>query len=280
MKYLSGATGYTKLKNNSKEVILFSDIHDGVNYCKKSSDHINISDYLNLNSEKNQIILEESINDPKLNLTDLWPNAFHTRNLKKLKEENLNIIPVDIRPYLIPFSWQLAKHNKLYKKLPIKKYLDCLFKFFNKDGDIYRKYIHSYIEYINDNNKKKILKIFNDIKDNFLVLYNKYNNETIETILKVKKDEDFFYKIEEINSLIMEYYIVLLILSDTRNSIIHTGLAHSTKLKEILKIFDYKIDEENGMTSINNYTGSNRTNACTINPDNNKYISNKKSIFI
>lgn len=278
MKYLSGATGYTILKRNNKSILLLADIHDGVNYCLNNQPADYIDTFLRNYSKTHQILLEESINDPQLNLTDLWPNAEHTRKLKKLKENNNKIIPTDIRPYLIPFSWQLAESNNKYKKLLINKYLYHFTLFFNKKGKIYEKFIFPYFEYINSDDLVILWNIFSIIKNLYLKVYNINKNLTIEEILKI--DEGYMHSIDNINSLIMEYYILILIFSDKRDSIIHTGLAHSTRLKSILiEEFKFTIIKDESMTHIKQYTGSDNTNACILNPKK-SFFSNKKSMFI
>ena len=286
MKYLSGATGYTILEKENKTVILLADIHDGVSYCQRDSSknidksqNIDIDVFLKDKTSTHQVVLEESLNEME-NLTDLWPNAEHTRKLKELKEKNNEILPTDIRPYLIPFSWQLAESNDNYKKLQINKYLYYFKNFFNKKGKVYERYIFPYYEYIDHKNRLKLINIFNIIEDLFLKIYQKYDGLTIEQIFV--KDKEYMHSIDNINSLIMEYYILLLILSDKRDSVIHTGLAHSTRIKSILKEeFEYEIREDHGMTHIDQYTGSNKTNACILNPKLSEFFSKKKkSIFI
>ena len=165
MKYISGATGYTILKKDEKVIILFGDIHDSVNYCKQGNESIDIDKYLDKKSDNYQVLLEESTNDPELNLSDLWSQSYHTNNLKNLKINNPNVIPIDIRPYLIPFSWQLVESNNKYKKLIFKKYIFKFDEFLNKRGNVYLRFITPYFEYIiNDEYKNKLEKVFSTIK--------------------------------------------------------------------------------------------------------------------
>lgn len=286
MKYLSGATGYTILSKNNKDVLLLADIHDGVNYCSKNQPHIKIHDFLK-NKNNFIILLEESINDPDLNLTDLWPNAEHTRQLKILKENDKNIIPTDIRPYLIPFSWQLAESSKIsesasannkYQELIINKYLFYFSEFFKQRGKTYNRFILPYYEFIENDDKKILFNIFETIKNLFIKISKKYENLTLNEILK--RDKNYMHSIDNINSLIMEYYILLLIFSDKRDSIIHTGLAHSTRIKSILvEEFKFQIVEDVSMTQIETYTGSANTTACILNPSNSEFFNKKKSMY-
>lgn len=217
----------------------------------------------------------------------MWPNADHTRQLKILKENHKNVIPTDIRPYLIPFSWQLLESSEnsqsasainKYKELSINKYLFYFSEFFKQRGKVYERFILPYYEFIEDEDKKILIKIFSAIKNLFIKNFKKYENLTLNEILK--KDEDYMHSIDNINSLIMEYYILLLIFSDKRDSIIHTGLAHSSRLKIILvEEFKFKIVEDVSMTQIENYTGSDNTNACILNPSNSEFFNKKKSMY-
>jgi hypothetical protein len=280
MNYLSGTTGYTIFEKGNKQILLLADIHDGVNYCTQNQSHTNISTFLNKHSSSYQIVLEEATNDPSLALDDLWPNAFHTRNLKLLKEKNDKIIPTDIRPYLIPFSWQILESNIKYKKLPIKIYLTSINEFFQERGYVYEQFILPYYEFLDSKNKKIILTLFKYIKNEFLFLkkYNNYSGKLLENI--IQKDIEYLNYIDYINSLIMEYYILLLILSDKRMTIIHTGLAHSSRLKKFLtNDFHFKIIEDRGMTKIESYTGSDYTNACTPTSNDFKELFDSKKIL-
>ena len=272
MRYLSGATGYTIFNSGSlelpnKSILLLSDIHDGVNYCLRNQPTEYIDIFLEEKSKSHQILLEESINDPELNLTELWPDAEHTTKLRELKEENNKIIPVDLRPYLIPFSWQFASSNDAYRKFTISQYLHCFDNFFNYNGKTYEKFIFPYYEFINTENKKRLYTIFILIKNEYLKFKSKYPGVTkIGDLLE--KDKSHMDSIDHINSLIMEYYILVLILSDRRDTIIHTGLAHSTRLKKFLvEDFNFIIKKDSNMTHINQYTGSNQTVACIPKPD-------------
>lgn len=262
--FLSGSTGYTILNNDNKKILLFADIHDGVQYCK-STNSIDIDKLLDAKSNTHQVLLEEAFNNSGLNLTGLW-NAKHTNKLRELKENNSNVIPTDIRPYLIPFSWQFAKSNKKYKECKIETYLYLLDEFFNKSGKVYEKIISPYFSYIkNKDDITKIIYFFELIKKKYKVISYKYTKRTIGYILDI--DKEYLHSIDNINSYIMEYYILILLLSDKRNTIIHTGLAHSSRLKEVLiKIFKFEIKQDHELTNIENYTGSDNTHACIFNP--------------
>lgn len=261
--FLSGATGYTILSKDNKKILLFSDIHAGVQYCK-STNSINIDELLNIKSNTYQVLLEESLNNSGLNLTELW-DAEHTNKLRELKENNRNVIPIDIRPYLIPFSWQLAESNKKYQECKIEIYLSLFYNFFNKTCEIYKKFISPYFEYIDSNEINNLIKVFNFIKKRYNDISSKYTGKTIGYIFE--KDKLYLHGVDDINSYVMEYYILVLTLSDKRDSIIHTGLAHSSRLKNMLsEYFNFKVIQEHKMTNIKEYNNGNNINACIMNP--------------
>ena len=65
----------------------------------------------------------------------------HTQDLKKLYLENTDkIIPVDIRPYLRDFSWELLDIDKSLGKITFLKYMSGFINFFtSKNNFIYIK---------------------------------------------------------------------------------------------------------------------------------------------
>ena len=125
--YLSGSVGYTLLEKDNKFIFLLADIHDGVNYCKQNS--VMIASYLDKISNNNVVLLEEIIEN-NFKLEDLWPTSKHTKELKKLNNDNDKIIPIDIRPMLIPFSWELVENNNKLGKMILLEYIKLLDDFF------------------------------------------------------------------------------------------------------------------------------------------------------
>lgn len=253
---ISGATGYTILFNSelNKKILLFSDIHDEVKYCRNIDNFINIDKFLSNKMHTGQVLLEESVSHPKLNLVDLWPNAKHTQDLKILLKNNPSkIIPIDIRPLLIPFSWQFIESNNMYKNITLEKYLSLITIFFNKKGLIWDNYIFDYLEHIHHDVKKKLFNIhFEQLKKDFNNKLSKFRNNTLGDIYK--NDYEYLQNIDIINSYIMEWYILILIFSDRRDSIIHTGLSHSHNINRLLTVsYGFKILEQAGLNDITKF---------------------------
>jgi hypothetical protein len=275
MKKISGAIGYTILYNDKlkKNVLLFADIHDGVNYCENIQENIDIDDYFRslIKNNNTSLILEESVYDPSLNLVDLWPNAGHTQDLKIiLNKYPKNIIPTDIRPLLIPFSWQLLNSNTKYENIKLHQYLILIDLFFKQKGLVFKKYIIPLLYFI-PKDKIKILFIqFKEIQKQYQRIINKWLDcplikiHTMENKIGIK----YLDEIDNINSLIMEWYILLLIFSDNKLSIIHTGLAHSSNLLKFLQeMYDFEIIKKHGINYLEDIKWDDLPRACILNPD-------------
>jgi hypothetical protein len=160
-----GAVGYTYLESscvtNPKKILILSDIHSKLKYC---NNFINISEWFSKNMNKINILLEE-VSREDFNLGELWSESDHTIELKNLFLNNQkNISDIDIRPYLIPFSWEIEiKEND---DIFLYKYLENLNEFlYFKKYKIYKKIDNVY--------KSKYLKNsplgihFNVIKNKF-----------------------------------------------------------------------------------------------------------------
>ena len=278
---ISGSIGYTILHNYklNKKILLFADIHDGVNYCQDVYNSINIDDYLisYIKDKKKTIILEESINDPSLDLIDLWPNAQHTQDLKiMLNQYPSKIIPTDIRPLLIPFSWQFLNKYKKYENMKLHQYLYFMSLFFTKKGIVWNKYIFTMLEFIDKDHLETILIQFKEIRQEFVSTFIKYLNlKLIEfDSLKNKDGLKYFEEVDRINSLIMEWYIIIIIFSDKKTSIIHTGLAHSSNLIHFLvNLYDFEIEKQSGVNYIEEITDwNNLPTACVLLPNKDNYM--------
>jgi hypothetical protein len=275
---LSGSVGYTLLvldiptnsnsntnsKSNSnyynnnqlspKYVLLLSDIHDGVKYCIEES--IMIDKWLN-SKDNNDILLEEIV-DKQLNLTDLWPSSIHTKKLKELNQNNPKIKPIDIRPLLIPFSWEIVYTNKKLEHVTLKEYISELDNLFSlKKTHFFMTYIYPEVKKLKS---KEIFKVslithFNELKnifEEFKKENNEYMNKTILYIYNLENNlqynNNLLETINNITSMVMEWYILLLIHNSDNNTIIHIGLAHSDKILELLKdVYQFKIIKESGI---------------------------------
>jgi len=202
----------------------------------------------------NSVLLEEIVRD-RFNLMELWPESLHTQELKKLSQMNEKIIPVDIRPMLIPFSWELVESNKKLGTTTLIQYIQLLDDFFNKKSYLYNKYIENIIENISSNKKSSTISPlihFNELKllyDEFKTTYSFYMNKTILYIFN--NMIDILNHINNMTSMIMEWYIILLVHNNSKNSIIHIGLAHSNKILDLLvEVYKFKIINTMGLNKM------------------------------
>lgn len=273
--YLSGALGYELFKlpsSISKDIFLLilPDMHDGVSYCDNTN--IKISKFLKNRQFTNNILLEEST-QKEANLKDLWPNAPHTQELKKLAFDSYHINSFDIRPLLLPFSWELIDVDKSLGEKDLQSYISFLDDFFNKKSLLYNKYI------LTELNKSTFLKKKNnlhfiEIFDQYM-LFKKQNTQYKDSKLsKIKKTNiDILHKINEITSYIMEWYIVLLILNNNKNSIIHAGLSHTENISKMLKDFyKFELIERKGFFNLKDVIEIEKPKACVYVPE---YVTSK-----
>jgi hypothetical protein len=282
--YLSGSVGYTLLKYKNMHVLLFADIHDGIEYCKQNNSEY-IASYLNRNSTNSKVLLEEIIRE-KFKLTELWPNAKHTQELKKLNQENQNIIPIDIRPMLIPFSWELVSDDTDIGNKTLEFYIDNLNQLFNEKSILFKKYfqdkINSMIKQQETNNSSKLSPLvhYDELKNIFTRFKNRYEKLMDRSIIYIKKHKiDALHRINNIISMIMEWYIVLLIHNDVKNTIIHVGLAHSNRLLDLLtKVYRFKIKNQIGINEMKQIPNK-IPSACIMLPHDISNMYNRKYGF-
>lgn len=262
--------GYTLLQLNNKKILLFSDIHDGVNYCSNVDSQF-ISQYLYNHSGKNKILLEEAVKDPNLKLKELWPDAKHTQQLKQLSIKfQKEIISTDIRPLLIPFSWELANSNKTYYNMPLRKYLFKLGEFFNTNSSMYKKYIKDTVC-----NDVKIQEHYDILSEKFHEIKNIKNSHRTIGYFK-ENDLNLMYNINHLLDLIMEFYMYILIVCGTNTTyIIHTGIAHSSRMIDFFtQYYNYEIIKQEGVNEIKYIPES--PMACIYLPTDVKDMFNKK----
>lgn len=272
-----GLVGYTLLEKDNKNILIFADIHDGVTYCNNNS--IGISDWLKSRFNKNQILIEE-VSLKNVKLKDLWPGSRHTQELKKLvKNYNSNVSAVDIRPLLIPFSWELLEKYPKMGILSFGKYLIYIDDFFNSNGVLYNTIIINELNKLKTNKYyQKILLHYKIIKEEYLVLKN--NNDLDIPIIKIYKKQDLLEEVNNIISFIMEWYIVLLSLNSYNNTIIHSGLAHTTRLNNILeKFYNFNIIEKKGLNHMRDIDYDKVYSACIMIPEHINSRFNKKFGF-
>lgn len=253
MKNLYGTIGYTVLTNtsNNNKIIIFADRHDELPKCP---DKINMADWFKSKINSSKILLEE-VPREDLNLEELWTDSPHTQELKNLYIKNPDIIQaVDIRPFLIPYSWELI--NKINDTIILKDYLRPIDNFYC----LKLKYL---INKLPIYNLKKL--IHTKLGKHFLTNKRKYKSFLNQNINQLSKNISEIYQNDlnvliQINTLlddIMEWYICACIYNSIdKPIIIHTGLAHSEKvIRYLLLTYDYIIVERKGinnMKSINN----------------------------
>ena len=272
--YLSGSVGYTLLKHKSlnKYIFLLADIHDGVSYC--SQDSVMIDRWLSL-KDNNDILLEEAVRE-SFELTDLWPGAEHTQRLKKLNRNNKKIKPVDIRPLLIPFSWELLgdKENetKEQSNMTFEEYLSYINKIFKyeKSKLMIEYFVRELKKLQKDGDSKMkeiLLQHFQEMKE----LYQEFINNNKSKLKKKMKElfntnPELLEEINNITSMIMEWYILLLILNSKENCIIHLGLAHSNRILDFLvEVYSFEIIKKSGINVMEEINDDPK--ACLLVPD-------------
>jgi type I site-specific restriction-modification system R (restriction) subunit len=267
---ISGAMGYVVLKNPKKDnyVILFSDIHDGVKYCDENSKFID--DFLKESMNKYSILLEEV---PRLGvqLIELWAGSKHTQKLKQLYlNESHQIEGIDLRPYLVPFSYQKHYYGKgleeKEKNLLMKEYLNLLEILFNPDEMKllidklpYPQFFKKILELLEKlPSQSGVINYFKRLRDKFNEMKKEIDLEkTVEKVLN--ENRNWFERLDDLKSEIMDWYTILLISSLDNNIIVHFGLAHFVNTLEELEKIGFKVVKRNGLTSFY----GNKEKACT-----------------
>jgi hypothetical protein len=269
MTTLYGTIGYTILKNinTKKKLIIFADRHDKLQSC---SNNIDIAEWfkLKLKSKHKLIkILLEEVPRYNVNLQELWSSATHTQSLKNIfLESNNEIIGLDIRPLLIPFSWELNIDNKSNPdNITLKEYIKNIDNFFSMQ----EQYLsNNLLNYSVLNLKNKTLgKHFKRIKQNYnKILINHLSdlNESINNKINI------LTKINDLLDEIMEWNICAnIILYDDKPVIVHVGLAHSEKIIPLLKKY-YKYDHviNKGINKIDDLNEFKSINGCVYLDEN------------
>ena len=252
MKYIYGTIGYTILKNinfNNK-IIILADMHDTLPNCTNQT---SISDWFKTKFKSSKILLEE-VSREDLKLEELWSNSPHTQELKKLFINNPQLIhAIDIRPQLIPFSWELI--TKIENDISLKNYINDIDKFFCLKLTYFIKKIANYNK--NKQYKTKLLKYFIIIKKKYGIFIQKYKNYINYTIKQIYlKKLEILYQLNNILDEIMEWYICAnIILNESQPIILHTGLIHSEKvIKWLITHYNYITVYKYGINSIDKIT--------------------------
>ena len=236
-----------------------------------------IQDFLKMKSISNYTLLEEATEEKRNSLKPLWTGSVHTMALRDLIIKDQNIIPIDIRPLLLPFSWEIMKEKDNYKKIKLHEYLNLIGFFFKGHGLLWKKYIDPYINKMNEKEKKKLMAHINCINNIFIIFLKDNNNKTIEYYFNQEPE-----KLNEINnivSFIMEWYSLFKILNNEQNSIIHLGLAHSERLVfNLFEIYNYQIIDKQGVIKMEQVNDN--IKACIkINESLNNKFNKKYSLY-
>lgn len=267
MSNIYGSVGYTLLRNNEHAVFMMSDVHDQLSYC---DDKIDVSDWFKDNMNFNNILLEEVPRDG-VRLNELFKTADHTQKLKNLFLQNSKLIhAIDIRPYLIPFSWEMCRLQDVDKscEFTLEKYLENINLFFNFEDE----YIRANLSQVYS---KKYLMRETNLGRHFIELYKsfelykqKYQQYMKSSITQIFIDVESQEILEEFNRIldgVMEWFTIAKMYQlkyNKKNIIIHTGLYHSQNIIDKLnKLYNYSIIDTSGINSIeeiekhDNYSG-------------------------
>lgn len=261
-----GAIGYTILEKDDKKIIIFADNHDQLPKC----DHnVNMATWLRSKFNSSTIFLEEVIPDSSMSLNELWTNSTHTQQLKNLYRDNPDIInATDIRPYLIPYSWEILddiKNNNQKNEFTLKAYLRDIDNFFSLKFNKIFKNLSNYNKNSLKNTKLgRHFIILKRIYGRFLLKYKEFMNKSMHTIHKINKS--ILHQINYILDNIMEWYTCAHVdLNKNKSAILHTGLLHSENIifwlienygyKEIIKnginrLYDSDDDNVNGCITL------------------------------
>ena len=134
----------------------------------------------------------------------------------------------------------------------------------------------------NKKNKTDRTGIFSHFKQ-LSETYQKFRIDYAEldnVILKDIVDNNNFkplLKLNEINSLIIEWYGILHTFSTLKPSVIHTGLAHSNRIIKVLQqVYQFDIIDQNGINQMSDNLDINKIKSCINLPNE---IKHKDFIF-
>ena len=252
-KNIFGLIGYTILSSNNKMdnkmVLVMADRHDDLPPC--NVDYNKVSDWLKSKFNIATILLEEVKRNDDTELGELWTTSEHTQELKELYLNNTNIvIPIDIRNNYIIYSWELYDKNEMGHNIMFYQYLIPINRFFSLKDDELRKNIPLYnVDYLKNN----LLGVyFLIIKYNYKDYIYKYKDYLYDNINNIINNKKIFLEFNNLLHSILEWYTIAMTLYSSKDRvIIHTGLAHSSKIVYFLKtIFNYKTIDEQGITKL------------------------------
>lgn len=250
-KNLYGTIGHTILTKGNKKIIVFADKHDKLPKCAES---VKIADWFEKKIKKSKLLLEE-VPRGSVELAELWTESEHTQDLKNLYLKNPNIIVgLDIRPLVIPFSWETYKDRYKNKEMDSINTVDYL-RYTNDFFSLKNPWLVENFPKYNTRTLKntKVGEHFLKIKENFRnILVDNKKLIAKKLINVIEQDENFLYSFNDILDQIMEWYICANVeLNIDNNIMIHAGLSHSDTIVQLLREFyGYVIIEENGVNSM------------------------------
>jgi hypothetical protein len=275
MSKIYGTIGYVFLKKNNRKIIILSDQHDTLPSCNNK---INIAEWFKLKFKTSKILLEEVPREDN-KLIELWESSPHTQELKKLYLDNPEIINgMDIRPFMIPFSWEVLNQIEINPKdydLTMLDYLNEIDDFFSLQNSYIMNNLSNYNVYFLKNTL--LGKHFILIKNKFSDFLKSLDNEKLFDKKIIYLNSNHNHKLSIINNLlddIMEWYICAQIeLYNNKPIIIHAGLAHTDKIINLLKKhYNFTIIHEDGINSLANAREGTRTGCIEIKPEiNNQF---------
>lgn len=267
---LYGSIGYTLLNNasdNTGQILVLADMHSQLSYC---SNYKKISEWLFSKINNSNILLEE-VPRNNLNLKGIFESADHTNDLKNLFLNNPDVIhALDIRPFLIPFSWEVIEFNKDID-IKLKDYLKLVDDFYLFNHPKFKELLDDiYTEKYISNTK---LKLHYDVIKNYYLKYKEEYKSFMDLYLFDLYKNNIII-LNEFNSQldnIMEFFILCKIYNlkqDKKNIIIHAGLAHSEKIIFWLEnLYDYKTRLSSGHNKIDDLNNKKITNGCIVLPE-------------
>lgn len=261
----------------SINILILADMHDTMEYCK--NDGLFISEWFSkVNMKKKTKILLEEVPRLDVTLKELWPSSPHTQKLKNMYlMKDTPIEGIDPRPFMIPYSWGLlldTNHSTLINSISskdskeqdfptgndtLKEHFIELIKFYSLEHKFFLSNLKNIytVNFLSSPSGIPLGTHYLDLKKSimqFIKTNNNFKNMKIKDI--VKTNINIMNSIDDHISNIMEWYTIAKIfqgLNEGINSfIIHAGLAHTTKLINLLqKYYGFLITKENGITNMN-----------------------------
>lgn len=279
MNNIYGTIGIMFLIKGPRKIIIMSDQHDTLPEC---SNKINIASWFKKKFNSSKILLEEVPREDN-KLIELWQESPHTQELKKLYLDNPRIISgMDIRPFMIPFSWEVLEQmdtlNQEYN-IDMIEYLDEIDKFFSLQNKFIMKNLPNY----NVNILKDTLlgKHYLMIKDKYEKFLEELNNEQLLTRQVRYLNDKHNSKLSILNNLlddIMEWYICAQIeLYNDKSIIIHAGLAHTDKIIKLLQShYKFEIKYREGINNMSSVHFGSRSGCTQLPLEIDKQFGGKK----